>query len=74
MPPHRVPPHRDFLLCELVRLGVDGKILVTTFLRPKRTPKGLLKARYWRRWNVELDVRNIETTLGEDHEKAFGGL
>ena len=45
-------------------LCVGGKILVTTFLCPKQTPKGMLKALYWRRWNVELDVRNIKTTLG----------
>jgi hypothetical protein len=41
-----------------------GKILVTTFLCPKDTPKRMLKALYRRRWNVELDVRNIKTTLG----------
>jgi hypothetical protein len=45
-------------------LKVGGKILVTTFLCPKDTPKSMLKALYWRRWNVELDVRNIKTTLG----------
>ena len=41
-----------------------GKIMVTTFLCPKDTPKGVLKALYRRRWQVELDVRNIKTTLG----------
>ncbi len=41
-------------------LKVGGKILVTTFLCPKDTPKNMLKALYWRRWNVELDVRNIK--------------
>jgi hypothetical protein len=45
-------------------LKVGGKILVTTFLSAKETPKRQLKALYWRRWNVELDVRNIKTTLG----------
>jgi hypothetical protein len=45
-------------------LHVGGKTLVTTFLCPKDTPKGMLKALYWRRWHVELDVRNIKTTLG----------
>jgi hypothetical protein len=45
-------------------LDAGGKILVTTFLCQKDTPKGMLKALYWRRWNVELDVRNIKTTLG----------
>ena len=41
-----------------------GKILVTTFLCSKETPKAVLKALYRRRWNVELDLRNIKTTLG----------
>ena len=45
-------------------LKVGGKILVTTFLCPKDTSKRVLKALYWRRWNVELDIRNIKTTLG----------
>ena len=45
-------------------LKVGGKILVTTFVCAKDTPKGMLKALYWRRWHVELDVRNIKTTLG----------
>lgn len=41
-----------------------GKIMVTTFLCPKQTPKAVLKALYRCRWNVELDLRNIKTTLG----------
>ena len=41
-----------------------GKIMVTTFLCPKQTPKKVLKALYRQRWNVELDLRNIKTTLG----------
>ena len=45
-------------------LQVGGKTLVTTLLCPKDNPKRVLKALYWRRWNVELDVRNIKTTLG----------
>jgi hypothetical protein len=44
-----------------------GKIMVTTFLCPKDTPKGMLKALYKRRWNIELDLRNIKTTLGMEH-------
>jgi len=43
---------------------VGGKIMVTTFLCPKETPKTVLKALYRSRWNVELDIRNIKTTLG----------
>jgi hypothetical protein len=45
-------------------LQTGGKILVTTFLCPKDTPKGVLKALYRQRWHVELDLRNIKTTLG----------
>ena len=41
-----------------------GKIMVTTFLDPGNTPKSMLKVLYRRRWNVELDLRNIKTTLG----------
>lgn len=45
-------------------LEVGGKVLVTTLLCPKITPKIALKALYKRRWHVELDIRNIKTTLG----------
>jgi hypothetical protein len=45
-------------------LQAGGKILVTTFLCPKEAPKGVLKALYRQRWHVELDLRNIKTTLG----------
>jgi len=44
-----------------------GKIMVATFLCPKDTPKDMLKALYKRRWNIELDLRNIKTTLGMEH-------
>ncbi len=43
---------------------VGGKVLITTLLCPKATFKNDLKALYKRRWNVELDIRNIKTTLG----------
>ena len=45
-------------------VDVGGKVLVTTLLCPKTTPKIALKALYKRRWQVELDIRNIKTTLG----------
>ena len=45
-------------------LHTGGKVLVTTLLCPKHTPKSALKALYRRRWHVELDLRNIKTTLG----------
>ena len=42
----------------------DGKIMVTTFLDSKVAPKNKLKVLYRCRWNMELDLRNIKTTLG----------
>ncbi len=45
-------------------LYTGGKILMTTLLCPKKTPKGALKALYQDRWHVELDLRTIKTTLG----------
>ncbi len=45
-------------------LATGGKILVTTLLCPKQTPKADLKALYRERWHVELDFRHLKTTLG----------
>ena len=45
-------------------LATGGKVLVTTLLCPKDTPKAALKALYRERWQVELDLRSIKTTLG----------
>jgi len=45
-------------------LHTGGKILVTTLLYPKPTSKKDLKNLYRERWHVELDLRNIKTTLG----------
>ncbi|WP_295391659.1 IS4 family transposase, partial [uncultured Thiodictyon sp.] len=45
-------------------LAAGGKILVTTLRCPNRYPKPAIKALYWRRWSVELDLRNAKTTLG----------
>jgi len=45
-------------------LHSGGKILVTTLLCPKQTPKATLKRLYRDRWHIELDLRNIKTTLG----------
>jgi len=45
-------------------LCTGGKILITTLLCPKRTTKAALKTLYRDRWHVELDLRNIKTTLG----------
>ena len=45
-------------------LATGGKVLVTTLLCSKDTPKAALKALYRERWQVELDLRAIKTTLG----------
>jgi hypothetical protein len=45
-------------------LEVSGKLLVTTLTCPVSVPKAALKALYQSRWQVELDIRNIKTTLG----------
>lgn len=45
-------------------LSAGGKTLVTTLCCPKRTSKAALKALYRERWHIELDLRNIKTTLG----------
>lgn len=45
-------------------LEVSGKVLVTTLLCPKTALKIDLKALFKRRWQVELDLRNIKTILG----------
>lgn len=45
-------------------LKAGGKILVTTFLDPKATSKREIAALFRQRWHVELDLRNIKTTLG----------
>ena len=47
-------------------LKVGGKVLITTFLCPKKTPKTELKELYKRRWQIEVDFRNIKSTMGMD--------
>ena len=44
-------------------LRAGGKTLVTTLLCPKATDKVAVKALFQSRWHVELDLRNIKTTL-----------
>jgi hypothetical protein len=43
---------------------VGGKVLVTTLLDDRQVPKRDLQALYWQRWQVEVDLRNMKTTLG----------
>lgn len=45
-------------------LKVGKKILITTILSPNAASKSDLKVLYKDRWHVELDLRNIKTTLG----------
>jgi hypothetical protein len=45
-------------------LRVGHKTLVTTLLCPRQTSKARLKYLYGSRWNIELDLRNIKTTMG----------
>lgn len=47
-------------------LATGGKILVTTLLDARRVPKDELKQLYRRRWQVELGLRHLKTTLGID--------
>jgi hypothetical protein len=60
-----VEEYRDYPDKIKVReVQVGKKVLVSTFLSPRKTPKAELGKLYWQRWNVELDLRNIKTTLG----------
>ena len=45
-------------------LRTGGKTLVTTLTCPKHTSKAALRSLYRSRWHVELDLRNIKSTLG----------
>jgi len=45
-------------------LRVSGKILSTTFTDSESKPKSAIKTLYWQRWDVELDFRNLKTTMG----------
>lgn len=49
---------------ELREVKVRNKVLVTSFLKPREVRKQELDELYVQRWNVELDLRNIKTTLG----------
>jgi hypothetical protein len=44
-------------------LAVGGKLLVTTLLSAKETPKHMIKALYQRRWTVEVNVRALKVTM-----------
>lgn len=52
----------DDLAIREIHLG--DKVLITTLYDPTDVPRQVLKALYRSRWHVELDIRNIKTTLG----------
>ena len=67
--PHWMTPE-EYAACpaELAvrEFKIDGRVLVTTMLDPRKTRKQDLSDLYLQRWHVELDFRNIKTTLGMD--------
>lgn len=52
----------DFITIREFKIG--KKVLITTILSPKEASKDALKLLYKSRWHVELDIRNIKTTMG----------
>lgn len=50
--------------CPAQPFRAGGTRIVTTFPDAKAAPKNQLKVPHLRGWNVELDLRNIKTTLG----------
>lgn len=48
----------------LREVKVRKKVLVTSFLNPREVCKREIGKLFLRRWNVELDLRNIKSTLG----------
>lgn len=59
------PEYEAFPATLTVReVRVSGRILVTTMLDHCRVSKAELHELYARRWQVELDLRNLKTTLG----------
>jgi hypothetical protein len=50
----------------LREVKVRKKVLVSSFLNPREVCKRDLGKLFLQRWNVELDIRHIKTTLGMD--------
>jgi len=67
-PPWMTPQQYQAFPEELMvrEVKVDGRVLVTTMLDARQVRKGELLELYACRWHVELDIRNIKTTLGLD--------
>lgn len=66
-PAWMTPEHYQTFPAQLTvrEVDVDGKILVTTLL-DRHVHKNELRSLYDRRWHIELDLRNIKTTLSMD--------
>jgi hypothetical protein len=62
MTPEQYQGYPDELTVREVK--VDGRVLVTTMVNARQVPKGELFELYACRWHVELDIRNLKTTLG----------
>ena len=50
----------------LREVKVAHQVLVTTLVNHRQVTKHELSALYGRRWNIELDLRNLKTTCGMD--------
>lgn len=62
-------PEQYAALAPVMRLReveVGGRILVTTLVAPNEVRKNELNSLYKQRWQVELDIRNIKTTMKMD--------
>jgi hypothetical protein len=64
MTPEQYAQAPDEITLREVKVG--HQVLVTTLLEHRRVSKAELSALYARRWNVELDLRNLKTTTGMD--------
>ena len=64
MTPEQYAGLPDELTVREVKAG--HQVLVTTMLDHRKVSKHDLSALYARRWNVELDLRNLKTTTGMD--------
>jgi hypothetical protein len=64
MTPEQYAQAPDEITLREVKVG--HQVLVTTLLDHRRVGKDDLSALYARRWNVELDLRNLKTTMGMD--------
>lgn len=51
---------------QLREVKVGGRILVTTLVNPREVHKKELSSLYKQRWQVELDIRNIKSTMKMD--------